>query len=94
MKYSPIVFLAALFTAGVFAQENQQQGLQDANIMATEAEFISLDANKDGKLTKQEASIDEKLVEQFSEVDTDLNGEISQMEYILFVTQPTAAGKE
>jgi len=89
MKYSSIALLAVLFSSNVFSQE-----LQEANVMASEAEFVSLDADKDGKLTKQEASIDENFVAQFSAADADLNGEITRMEYILFVTKPTSAGKE
>ncbi len=94
MKYTPIVFLTALFSANVMAQDLPKQDSQDPNVIASEAEFVSLDANKDGKLSKQEASADEKLAEQFAAADADLDGEITRVEYILFTTQPTAAGKE
>ncbi len=83
----------ALFIAGL-AEVTQAAEITEANVIASEAEFIALDADKNGKLSKQEASIDDKLVTVFAHADTDQNGEISRMEYILFVNEPSAAGEK
>ncbi|WP_375196299.1 EF-hand domain-containing protein [Sphingobium sp.] len=51
--------------------------------VALEARFAKLDANKDGKLTREDREIlrQQRLDERFAAMDTDRNGQISKAEF-------------
>ncbi len=87
MKKIVICMLAGLMTGAAVAEETKEP-----EMLAAEAEFVSLDANKNGALSKQEADLDAKLAAAFAEADADQDGEISKAEYILYSGDATAAG--
>ena len=64
----------------------------ESEVLASEAEFASLDADKSGTLSKEEAALDKKLSEAFASADADQDGSISKAEFILFSGDATAAG--
>ncbi|GAP77172.1 MULTISPECIES: calmodulin [Pseudoalteromonas] len=45
------------------------------------ADFNALDADGNGAISVQEASVDAALMEQFDQLDTDGNGELSKAEF-------------
>jgi len=87
MKHFVILMLAAAMAGSAVAGENKESGM-----LESEAEFISLDADQNGALSKDEASLDQKLAESFTTADADQDGEISKAEYILYSGDATAAG--
>ena len=87
MKQFAILLFAAAMAGSAFAAETEESGM-----LESEAEFISLDADQNGALSKDEAALDQNLVEAFATADADQDGEISKAEYILYSGDATAAG--
>ena len=87
MKQLAIFMFAAAIAGSAVAAETEESGM-----LESEAEFISLDADQNGALSQDEASVDEKLTESFATADADQDGEISKAEYILYSGDATAAG--
>jgi hypothetical protein len=87
MKQLVILMFAAAVAGSAVAGDTKESGM-----LESEAEFISLDADQNGALSKDEASLDQKLVENFAAADADQDGEISKAEYILYSGDATAAG--
>lgn len=52
-----------------------------ASSAAFAADFSTLDADGNGAISVQEASVDAALMEQFDKLDTDGNGELSKAEF-------------
>ncbi|TMO42794.1 calmodulin, partial [Pseudoalteromonas ruthenica] len=52
-----------------------------ASSAAFAADFSSFDADGNGAISVQEASVDAALMEQFDQLDTDGNGELSKAEF-------------
>lgn len=89
MKQFVVLTFAAAMAGAAVAGETME-----SDMLASEAEFISLDADKNGALTKEEASVDQKLTEAFAKADADQDGAISKAEYILYSGDATAAGSQ
>ena len=102
MKQFVILMFAAVMTGTALAGENKETEILEtgaamveseaSGMLEAEAEFISLDADQSGTLSKDEVSIDETLVEAFAAADADQDGEISKAEFILYSGDATAAG--
>ncbi|WP_313330226.1 EF-hand domain-containing protein [Sphingobium yanoikuyae] len=68
----------------MMADANNDGTITKAELTASlEARFAKLDANKDGKLTKEDRDIrrQQRLDERFAALDTDKNGQISKAEF-------------
>ena len=75
MRISLVVMLAALMCAG-YVKAQERAGLDPSQVV--DRMFESDDANKDGKLDKDEAS--ERIQASFTEADTDEDGFLSKEE--------------
>jgi hypothetical protein len=53
--------------------------------------FMELDADKDGAVSKQEASAQPALVEQWKELDANVDGQLDEAEFAAFTVEPEAA---
>lgn len=68
----------------MMADANRDGTITKAELTAAlEARFARLDANKDGKLTREDREIlrQQRLDERFAAMDTDKNGQISKAEF-------------
>ncbi|CAH9049767.1 hypothetical protein PSECIP111951_00026 [Pseudoalteromonas holothuriae] len=52
-----------------------------ASTTAMAASFADFDTNKDGVISKSEASASESLMKQFNELDANKDGELSEQEF-------------
>ncbi|MEJ2687729.1 MAG: EF-hand domain-containing protein [Gammaproteobacteria bacterium] len=62
--------------------------------MAGGTAFSKLDANHDGKISKQEAAADPALEAHFSQADTNKDGTLEQGEFAAMETAPAAGHKD
>ncbi len=92
MKNSLVKEIAALSLAALVAGSAFADETQDAEMLKSEAEFVSLDADKSGALSQDEAAADQALAEAFATTDVDQDGQISKQEFILYSGDATAAG--
>jgi len=94
MKSSRL-FLAAgvaalLPLAGAFAQSPTPPAEEPAQPAQRGATFESLDANSDGRISKDEAAVNASVTEQFSKYDKNGNGFIEREEVSASNTTPPA----
>jgi len=87
MKQLVILMFAAAVAGSAIAAEEQDSGM-----MESEAAFMSLDADQNGALSQEEASLDQELADAFASADADQDGQISKEEFILYSGDATAAG--
>ncbi len=73
-----IAFAAALAAGRALGQPFAQPALQGPR-----ADFLSLDRNGDGAVSKVEALGDREIHKRFGEFDTDKDGRLSEQEYVL-----------
>ncbi|OZG74579.1 hypothetical protein BTA51_06160 [Hahella sp. CCB-MM4] len=93
MKNSLVKTVAAFsLTALVAGAGNALAGEAKQEMLESEAKFVSLDADKNGALSKEEASADSALAEAFASADADQDGQISKQEFVLYSGDATAAG--
>ena len=71
---------ALLPLAGAFAQSPTQPAEEPAQPPQRGATFESLDANSDGRISKEEASVNTSVSEQFSRYDKNGDGFIEKEE--------------
>jgi len=76
---APIVFLL------VSAAASAQYAGESTPPSAPRADFAALDRNKDGFLSKYEASADREIGKRFAAFDRDQDGRLSETEYALAV---------
>ena len=92
MKNSLVKELAALSLAALMAGSAMAEDAKEAEMLQSEAEFVALDADKNGTLSQEEAAVDSKLAEAFATADADQDGQITKQEFILYSGDATAAG--
>jgi len=69
-----LVVTAVIFPLGVFAGDKS----------TTETTFKSLDTDKDGYISKQEAEANKNLVTNFKKIDADTDGKLEMSEISAF----------
>lgn len=74
-----LAIIFGLLSAPAFAQ----YAGEPAGAPAPRADFAALDKNKDGYLSKYEASADREIAKRFAAFDLDHDGRLSQKEYAL-----------
>ncbi|WP_020407354.1 hypothetical protein [Hahella ganghwensis] len=84
------VFSFVALTAG--AGNALADDSMEAQMLESEAKFVSLDADKSGTLSQDEAAADSALAEAFASADADQDGQISKQEFVLYSGDATAAG--
>jgi len=80
---------SALYAFESNALTNEKENYEQ---LASEKEFDTLDADRNGSLSFEEASAILELAKSFSISDFDENGKISLAEYIIYTGEATAAG--
>jgi hypothetical protein len=71
-----VAFAAALAAGRALGQPNPEWPAQ-----ISRADFVALDRNRDGSLSKVESLADKEVHKRFSEFDTDKDGRLSEGEY-------------
>ena len=75
-----VLLSLALALAALSAQA--QPGSEPPAAAAQRADFLALDKNKDGYLSKQEAAGDREIAKRFAMFDIDNDGRLSESEYL------------
>ena len=68
-----VAFAAALSAGRALSQDG----------LPVRADFIALDRNRDGLISKVEALADREILKRFDEFDSDRDGRLSEAEYVL-----------
>jgi hypothetical protein len=93
MKSSRLLIAASVAAllplSGAFAQSPTPPAEEPAQPAQQGATFESLDANSDGRISKDEAAVNASVTEQFSRYDKDGNGFIERAEVGASNTTPT-----
>ncbi|ABC33295.1 MULTISPECIES: hypothetical protein [Hahella] len=85
--------IVAFALASVLAGPVLAEDTQTTDMMESEAEFVALDADKNGSISQEEAAADAGLAQSFAKADADQDGAVSKDEFVLYTGEATAAGQ-
>ncbi len=94
-RAAALMALTAAASATVFAQPAAGDGSRGRQMAADlQKRFVAADANKDGKLTRDEAKAGMPFVyKHFDEIDTGKKGALSMQDIAVFFREKAAARK-
>jgi hypothetical protein len=83
MRALTAVALIIAFAAALAAGRALGQPAGDPTMSASRSDFLALDRNRDGYISKVEALASREVHKRFAEFDTDTDGRLSEQEYVL-----------